>query len=414
MVGYLESKHRYVMKDLLYLTALRGKDSTGLTAVHRDRTVATRKMTIPAYEFIEIPAVDRTMQHADQVWMGHCRFKTTGSVSRTNAHPFEVLDEDGDILLVGTHNGTLDNKYEIENIMVGKPRFDTDSEGLFNLLVEAGDFKEAIGKLKGAWSLAWWDPTTDSFHFCRNDKRPLVYAYTKDRKVLIYASEAWMILAACRRNNIELDCNEKGLSCWSTVVDNLYTMKIPQDRDKELPEMVREGGYVGAPAVNFQNDGNKRWVSWWDRERELEEAEKKAKAGKKTTETNAEKTVVHLVEPNALRGFNGSNLSQTEFNRIRNAGCVWHDGPIERDEPFAFIGDTAVVCARCLRDSHTAYVPGDERPSVDYPDIDENEDLDDDLPFTMGSAGAALLQKNSEEFKKIKAKAVEQAKKVVG
>jgi len=65
MAGFLEYKHKQVMKDLFFLNTLRGKDSTGLTAVNRDRTVLTRKLTVPGYEFIEYPMVEKAMNHAD-------------------------------------------------------------------------------------------------------------------------------------------------------------------------------------------------------------------------------------------------------------------------------------------------------------------------------------------------------------
>lgn len=225
MVGTLAWKHKKAMAELLFLDTLRGRDSTGLAAVARNREVTLRKMTVPGCEFIEYPAVEKMMKHDDQLWIGHNRFKTTGDVSKANAHPFQVLDNEGDIILVGAHNGTLENKSEIERQLGQK--FDTDSEGLFNLLTEAPNFKAAINKLRGAWSLVFWDPTTDTVNFCRNKERPLVFAFTKDRKVMVWASEAWMILAACRRNDIELETNDKGQTCWSTLSDYLYTLEIP-------------------------------------------------------------------------------------------------------------------------------------------------------------------------------------------
>jgi glucosamine 6-phosphate synthetase-like amidotransferase/phosphosugar isomerase protein len=194
MAGDLSFDLRKVMKELLFFNTLRGKDSTGVAAVARDRSVTIKKLTVPGYEYIEYPFVDNMMKSTDQIWIGHNRFKTMGDVSRFNAHPFEVLDEEDKITLVGAHNGTLNNKFDIETDL--KEKFGTDSEALFNLLVEEETYKKAIGKLKGAWSLVWWDAPENTIFFCRNKERPLFYAFTKDRKVIIWASEAWMIQLA--------------------------------------------------------------------------------------------------------------------------------------------------------------------------------------------------------------------------
>lgn len=392
MAGFLEHKHKCAMKDLLFLNSLRGKDSTGLSVISRDRKVLTRKMTVPGYEFIEYPTVDKAMCHADQLWIGHGRYKTIGEVSKANAHPFEVLDENGDVYLVGAHNGSLTNKYQLESELKGD-KFDTDSETLFNWLVEAKDYKTAIGKLAGAWSLVWWDPTTNSVHFCRNAERPMCYAYTKDHKVLVWASEAWMIINACRRNGVELMQNDKGLSCYSTLTDHLYTLKIPQERNVELPELQREGGYVGRPAANFQGHWNNWKKNWWDDE----EREKKAASGKKETGADSEKKETNVVSiglpKDHVRGFGGELLHKRDFEAIRKKGCVWCGDSIEQS--YGFLNEENMVCSKCLHDLHPK--TGDcVRRDDDY-----NEDLDDDIPFDLTVRGEEVRTEDTPEYKRV-------------
>jgi predicted glutamine amidotransferase len=418
MAGFLEYKHKQMMKELFFLNTLRGRDSTGLSAVKRDRTIATRKMTVPGYEFIEYPVVDKAMSHADQLWIGHGRYKTTGDVNKANAHPFEVLDDEGDVLLCGAHNGTLTNKYEIERKLKGD-KFDTDSEALFNLLTEMNNTKEAIALLKGAWSLTWWDPTTDSVHFLRNNERPLTYAFTKDKKVIIWASEAWMLVNAARRNGVELDTNEKGLSCYATLPDNLYTLKIPQERDKELPALEREGGYVGAPANNFQK-GVHRFQQWWgeDDPNVPQREGTPAKGAQTQASAGDEKKVVNIGYPptsfnnthtqhgNHIRGFNNQQLPMDAFKKIRAKGCAWCHEAIDENLIFAFLNEDNLVCVRCLRDTHPKECVHD--------DIDEEEDfLDDDLPFDLTDKGR-IAQHRSEEYKRLMSSASNQVKKAIG
>jgi hypothetical protein len=307
------------------------------------------------------------MTNGDQVWIGHNRYKTTGAVNRANAHPFEVLDENGDVLLVGAHNGTLDNKFEIERQT--KDKYDTDSEALFNLMVEKPNVKAAIGELRGAWSLVWWDATTDTLNFLRNKERPMTYAYTKDRKAIVWASEPWMIINACRRNGVELEQNEKNLSCYATNTDVLYSMQIPEKADAELPDLTREGGYLGAPSRTFQGYGSRvadGFRSWWD---ELDddpngpfesdkEAKEKAAASKKETEADGKKdgtNVVTLGHPPLAaqcRGYEGKAITIAEVNKLKAGGCRWCGGPIRPIDPCAFIGPEEVVCTKCVQDKH--------------------------------------------------------------
>lgn len=386
--GMLEHKHRNAMKELLFLNTLRGKDSTGLTSVSRDKLVLTRKMTVPGYEFIEHPTVDRIMKHGDQLWLGHGRYKTHGDISRANAHPFEVLTDEGEVLLVGTHNGTLVNKAQVEG-KANLGKFETDSEALFNWLTVAPDYKKAIAELRGAWSLVWWDPTTNCLHFCRNDERPLVYAYTKDRKALVWASEAWMIINACRRNGVELDKSDKGTVCLMTNVDTLYTLEIPQERDRVLPDLVKTGGFSGQPKNVFQG-GHKRWNSFW--ETEYEETEKKAAAEKKegtadSTETGS--NVVTLGYPPNYRGYGGQPISKEDFEKIQDGGCGWCHGDVDNLKAFAFLDEQTLVCHKCLRDLHPKETDDD----------DYDADLDDDIPFILASPKS----EDSPEAKRLKA-----------
>jgi predicted glutamine amidotransferase len=420
--GFLEHKHKLAMKDMLFLNSLRGKDSTGLTAVRRNREVVTRKLTVPGYEFIEYPIVDRTFSFGDQVWLGHGRFKTTGDVSRANAHPFEVLDKDNLIWLVGTHNGTLNNKWDIEQKLGGE-KFDTDSEALFNWFAEAPDYRQAAAALKGAWSLVWWDATQDAIHFLRNEERPLVYAFTKDRKAMCWASEAWMIVNACRRNGVELEANANGIHCTSTVEHNLYTMKIPQARDQVLPELIREGGYTGAPVKNFRNGYTRAtdW-DWWnksyDDDFEPEGSKKGAQTqekGKTTPKTNASSVggtnVVTLGYPpvgnGQMAGFQGKPISKEVFSILKKKGCSWCHSPDNPQVIYGFIDDNHLVCTRCVRDMHPK--TGDclrrygEEPDEDF--------LDDDLPFDLTDKGKEVSQADTDEFKRLMS---DSAKKAVG
>lgn len=351
-------KHKDAMKDLLYLDTLRGKDSTGIAVVDRNRQSVIKKATLPGHEFVEIPQFyDRITSSGDVLWIGHNRFKTMGSVNRACAHPFEVCNDDGQVELIGAHNGTLENKWELEKELHDK--YETDSEALMNLLVEANDYKEAISLCRGAWSLTWWDAPNDNLHFLRNDQRPLCYAYTKDRKVLIWASEAWMLVAACRRHGIELDENDKGVACWSTLPNSLYTLSLPEKRDEELPNLVRKGGFEGAKPAQFQP---KKW-DWFgmqgDDSRRYErmeqsQAEEEAAAKKKESQNvpKNDDNVVHLFGPDHIKGFEGKPIEKDYVEILKSRGCSWCNKPIKPPVNFGFLSENELVCGLCVYDRH--------------------------------------------------------------
>lgn len=361
MAGTLLMKHKDAMKDLLYLDTLRGRDSTGLAVVDRNRQSIIRKSTIPGHEFIEIPGnFERITSSGDQLWIGHNRFKTVGSLNRANAHPFEVCNDDGQVELIGAHNGTLDNKWELEKELADK--YETDSEALMNLLVEANDVKEAIGMCRGAWSLTWWNAPNNTLHFLRNDQRPLCYAYTKDRKALIWASEAWMLIAAARRHGIDLDENDKGVACWSTLPNSLYTLEIPQKRDEVLPNLKRKGGYDGCKPIpfqaahkkwdwfGFQDDDSKRYERM---EQSQAEEEAAAKAKESSLVSKTDDNVIHLhLGPDKLRGFEGKPIDKDYVEILKSRGCSWCNKEIKPPVNFGFLSENELVCGRCVYDKH--------------------------------------------------------------
>lgn len=246
------NRHKECFSSLLYLDTWRGRDSTGVAAI-RGNTAATAiyKSTVPGYEFIEQKRFEEHLKLNDFCWIGHNRYGTIGKNIRSNAHPFEVLNDHGQCILVGAHNGTLKNKHVLANHGL----FGTDSEAMFNSIATIG-VEETIKLLDGAWAIVYYDHREEALCFLRNKERSLFYAYEEGRKTIIWASEAWMLRAATDRADIKLDDGK----VYSFVEDTLYKFPAPAKMNDEL-KSERKGGLVGKQALGFFQRGwePERW-----------------------------------------------------------------------------------------------------------------------------------------------------------
>ena len=135
----------------------------------------------------------RVMFGFPKVLAGHCRAKTVGDNTRSNAHPYDFET------VIGMHNGTLRNQYRT-------PFHDhtkTDSHCLYANIDESG-LETAMTNVDpaGAWALVFWDKTDNTLNFLRNKERPLWFAWTKDKRAMVWASEPGMFWAMARREEL--------------------------------------------------------------------------------------------------------------------------------------------------------------------------------------------------------------------
>ena len=211
-----------VFKQMLYMDALRGEDSTGAFVFHNTGEVEVLKDVLHANEFV------RTKEFGDmstraiskgQAIFGHNRKKTSGEINEKTAHPFVIDDEGGSPRYVFMHNGTLNNHTILERNLtdvllkdLGMSSFTTpdtgvDSEILGNMLCHTqGDprkIEEMLAKVVGAWACIWIDQEKEMLYMLRNKERPLSVGYSKIGTFV--ASESQMIHACTSRNNTLVD-----------------------------------------------------------------------------------------------------------------------------------------------------------------------------------------------------------------
>lgn len=236
VVGKISKVERSVFDQLLIVDSLRGSDSTGFATI-KGAEVDVFKIAGDPYFAKENKAYDRALIKPTNVLIGHNRYATTGKVNRQNAHPFEFPT------VVGVHNGTLTNKYQLPDGYM----FEVDSEALYNAIDTIGT-KAAVGKAQGAWSLVWYNKVNKTLHLLRNEERPMSFCYSEDKKTLFFASEAHMLLWILHRNGV------KHTPIQLTNVDKLLTMPVKEEfegaatplADFEVEEVK------GAPKVFYQ------------------------------------------------------------------------------------------------------------------------------------------------------------------
>lgn len=213
MAGASNKQNDNIMNTLLILDSLRGVDSTGIAAIMSDGNVTVAKQLGNAYELLGSHSYTKAMGRLNRAVIGHNRYATQGGVNKRNAHPFEFDT------LVGVHNGTLTNKWQLENAK----DFTVDSENLYHHIDKLG-LHHAMGVAKGAWSLVWWDKVGETLNFLRNKERPMWMCFSEDEKTMFWASERWMLEIATSREGVKIT------ECVTTDVDKKYSFFISEDR----------------------------------------------------------------------------------------------------------------------------------------------------------------------------------------
>lgn len=235
------------LKDLCYVSALRGKDGTGICQGSSTRSHLSYDIYKTKYEaswaMWDVMNDDKYKKAeffdtvVDNFFIGHCRAATIGNISDFNAHPFENKN------LIGVHNGTLtDPEYR------GKDK--TDSELLLEDIGENGIIP-VLSRLEktSAYALVMINKNDRKIYVVRNRKRELFCCWNKKRAVMYWASEPEMIELCAARNGLEIgdikyfipevvysfmpsDVNSNRTPDWTTV--SIFEEEKPKERKAAL------------------------------------------------------------------------------------------------------------------------------------------------------------------------------------
>tara|TARA_R100001082_G_scaffold109297_1_gene86181 strand:- start:632 stop:2032 length:1401 start_codon:yes stop_codon:yes gene_type:complete len=192
-----------VFKELLEVTSLRGRHSTGVfTVPHDDKEKCdVLKRAVTASEFIQLDVYEKLMKDFNEFryLVGHARYATDGVVSDATAHPF--IHEN--IILV--HNGSVQNKHELCQLSDMKGTdCSVDSQSLAFAL-HKNPIEDFVEKIQGAFTIVWYDTSSKKLHFIRNTERPLHFGIVEgSENNIIFASEAEALYFVAKRNKLTL------------------------------------------------------------------------------------------------------------------------------------------------------------------------------------------------------------------
>lgn len=188
--GFLPNKvGETLFKQLLYVDALRGWDSTGMFRV------TWNKQDIDVYKKAQTPQLflwnmskDKGHWFSGKILIGHNRAATRGDVTDDTSHPFQEKQ----ITLV--HNGTLWGHRHLADTTV-------DSHAICHALTDKSP-QEFINAASGAYALAWWNNDERTLNLLRNEERPLSLVETKE--FFILSSEKLLAEWIATRNGLEI------------------------------------------------------------------------------------------------------------------------------------------------------------------------------------------------------------------
>ena len=193
--------HGKMFRDMLIFDTVRGMDSTGIAtvglgtggkpAIQKDLGGPTNLFENATGHLVGPKGLPRMQT---KCLIGHNRSATFGQINIDNAHPFQYGH------ITGAHNGTLTDWHEL----VGFKENDVDSKSIFMTIEEKG-IDYCWKSFRGDTAIVYWDSNKSTLNFVRNDGRTLYYCMNKEKNVIMWASEMWMITVGASRNKIELE-----------------------------------------------------------------------------------------------------------------------------------------------------------------------------------------------------------------
>lgn len=360
--GTLSHSEETAFENLLYVSQLRGADSTGVFAVapprEKQRLIAFKE-PFEASTFLQTGdkhnIKDKILKFGHRAMIGHCRAATIGKIKTANAHPFSFPN------VIGVHNGTIRKKFKFTGM------YETDSEALIRNLNDS-PVQDVVDEIEGfdtAYALVWYHKQDDKLHFLRNEKRPLWFGYDSGGTVLLVASEKEMIEFAARRNNITL----KDDNPWQLKANTLFTLNLGVEfgsdilKNPEITEVKPKKVYGGYYYVPFRGGAwsgledlsDEDWANYAEYGTPTGDEPKKSKQDEDlpaVDETPEDKPKSSKL---FFHGFKGVQIAAHLWRQYCKHGCQMCGEIIDPDEPgidtkIGWANIDQLICETCIDD----------------------------------------------------------------
>lgn len=366
VAGDITPRTKDIFTQLLLVDVVRGHHSTGAAGVsRRGNEIEVAKLPVPSQIFVGSDVYAKFLQQAEtKVLIGHNRWATVGEKSIANAHPF-AFDN-----LVGAHNGTIEH-WTLKRL---RGEFGTDSETLYSSISEMG-IKETIGKLenRSAWALTWYDKDNDTINLLRNDKRPLSYCYSEDRRQIYWASEPDMLDWILRRNHIKVEkdvfyeCEKDTHYKWTMpekAMDKFDKPVVAEIKPVPFVSRVveRSSGYYGSglSGLGDWDDENAPWYGYGTgtttTSRTVVSTTPLTPISSNVVPITRRKKVDTVMFRPPYKDSKGKVITKPEFIKITNHGCAFCDsnhsewGDFIHVLPDDYDGRKTYICEDCYND----------------------------------------------------------------
>tara|TARA_R100001082_G_scaffold79992_1_gene47236 strand:- start:3611 stop:4612 length:1002 start_codon:yes stop_codon:yes gene_type:complete len=188
-----------MLTNLADNSSVRGEDSTGFSIMDSNGRYTFKTLTDSSTlvgQNVWSRDILSKVNRRTTIVMGHVRLATQGAVEVNNAHPFNIGS------VTGVHNGIIHNYNQVARNL-GKSVPEVDSQVLFQSLNKL-EMNKAFEDIDGDFAITWVKDSNRKLHMARESGRPIVMAYWKKARVLLWASTKDIMEDAMYRTGLRL------------------------------------------------------------------------------------------------------------------------------------------------------------------------------------------------------------------